>query len=290
MDAACGQRGRDHQERDNRPHEERVQDRPVEAGVEDTRYDAPAPSATTATDNRLYESAATFERQAPPPSGGRMVLPANRSQNTAESRRLETAKSQAAAAPAFKTNYTAPKPSTLIETPLTWDGASLLPGESRARRPESKQAPSFAEPQATAPAREHERQSQHEQHETPKQYETPELHEIRDQHEIQDQHQIQSGAFDRINEPLLPASASEENHAQAEEEVHQPTARQASAPGEIHKSELHEEVREFEPENASASHRVDTAAPSEFRFASVAEQEEINHEAPARGTPRSARP
>ena len=34
---------------------------------------------------------------------------------------------------AVKTNYVAPKPSTLIETPLEWDGGLLMPGESLSR-------------------------------------------------------------------------------------------------------------------------------------------------------------
>src|SRR5690348_3135048 len=46
--------------------ERRVQDQPVEAGSEDVRYDAPAPSANYAADNRLYESEAAFEHQQEP--------------------------------------------------------------------------------------------------------------------------------------------------------------------------------------------------------------------------------
>jgi ribonuclease E len=49
------------------------------------------------------------------------------------------AETQQSTASAFKPNYIAPKPSTLIESLPEWDGGSLLPGESRARRPQAAQ-------------------------------------------------------------------------------------------------------------------------------------------------------
>ncbi|HWD97555.1 MAG TPA: hypothetical protein VG345_00900, partial [Bryobacteraceae bacterium] len=140
------QRGGEQQERENRApenrvQENRVQDQQVEAGSEDTRYDAPAPSAASATDNRLYESAAAFERHAPQPSAGRTVLPGeslSKYGGAPTADRAQPRSSDAQSAPASKANYFAPKPSTLIDSPLTWDGGSLLPGESRSRRSDSR--------------------------------------------------------------------------------------------------------------------------------------------------------
>jgi ribonuclease G len=255
------QRGRDSQERENRQHEDRIQDQPVEAGVEDTRYDTPAPS-----DNRVYESAATFERHTPPPSGGRILLPGESLSKYGAKPTAETAKSQTAAAPAFKSNYNAPKPSTLIETPLTWDGSSLLPGESRARKPESRTqhttAAEPAEPRAAEPVRESELDRESELVREPELVQEPE-HEMRQEQQF--------GAFEPINEPLLPAPEHLQPAVEENNQLRQPVAHAAIE--EHHEPELHEEVHEFEPENASASHRVDTAAPSEFRVSSTTEEE-----------------
>ncbi len=149
------QRGRDNNEREASPREDQVQKRPVEAGSEEIRYDAPAPSASSPMDTRIYESEAAFERKnqtpAPPPSGGRTLLPGESLSKYGGAPAVESSKPQTAATLVIKTNYTAPKPSTLIETPQTWDGASLLPGESRAprtrSRSESTPEPAFAESQ-----------------------------------------------------------------------------------------------------------------------------------------------
>ena len=67
--------------------------------------------------------------------------------------------------------------------------------------------------------------------------------------------------------------ASEEAAAvQAEPEQAEAVA-VIEAPADSAEEETHEEVHEFEPETASASHRVDPAAPSEFRVSSLVEEE-----------------
>ncbi|HEX5236029.1 MAG TPA: Rne/Rng family ribonuclease [Silvibacterium sp.] len=254
-------RGTESRSPENRPQENRVQDEPVEAGTEEIRYDAPAPSATSAADTRLYQSEAAFERKPAPPKGDRIVLPGESLSKYGGAPAAEPARQQAAPAPAFKTNYTAPKPSTMVEVPLTWDGGSLLPGESRARKSEPRResrTESFESQHPEAPVHEPE-QSSHEEFSVP--------------------------AFEPMNQPelpappseaLLPAPAPAEEHQQTSRETHEPLEQHAHPfEAEQHSEpELHEEVHEFEPENASASHRVDIAPPSEFRVTSVAEPEQ----------------
>ena len=252
------QRGRDHQD-----HETRVQDRPVEAGTEDVRYDAPAPSAGSPIDTRVYEAEAAFERPSPPPSAGRILLPGESLSKYGGAPAAEAGKAPAVAAPAFKPSYTAPKPSTLIETPLTWDGSSLLPGESRAATRESRPVASVVEPQA----------------ETRVNTAEPEAYSVEEHEEAHGE------AFTEA-----PA-AVDEGQPQVLEEIHEPTAQEATSsidPEGHHEFEMHEEVQEFEPEHASAMHRVETAAPSEFRVSNVvdaeAAEEEV-HAAPATEAP-----
>ena len=246
--------GRDHQEGERRTHEDRVQDQPVEAGSEDVRYDAPAPSAATATDNRLYESEAAFEHQSAKGTPGRILLPGESLSRYGGAPAPETSRPQAAAAaaPAHKPNYTAPKPSTLVDAPLTWDGVSLLPGESRSRSRRGAAPTTIA---------------------------------------VEPQPEIANSTESKLLEAELPApptgampaasEVEEEVYPEAEKAEREPVAQAAIE--EHHEPELHEEVREFEPEEASASHRVEVAPPSEFRMPSVAEEQEESEE-PARDT------
>jgi ribonuclease E len=155
------------------------------------------------------------------------------------------------------------KPSTLIEAPLEWDGAGPLPGESISRY---RGAPD----------------------------ETPVLHESLAPSEVEEE-----TAYDEeiavSTENLEPHAivAGEEDAAtlhetEAQETVFTP---EVAAPAAEVVAETQEEVQssiadepltaavEFEPEEASASYRIDPAAPSEFRFAassfSVIEEEEV---------------
>jgi ribonuclease G len=268
------QRGRDGGERDNHSQDAHPQNQPVEAGSEEIPYDAPV------IDTRVDESEAAFERHTPPsrPSGGRIVLPGESLSKYGGAPTAETQKPQTTPAPAFKPSYTAPKPSTLIDAPITWDGTSLLPGESRARRPEPRPEPKsefHAEHAFTDVALE----------DSPAL--SPELETIEAHSEAQPDTHSENyvEAPQAVAEPVAAAPAAvEEPELEVVEEIHQPVAQQTLAavePDEHHEIQLHEEVHEFEPENASASHRVDTAAPSEFRVSSIAEVEEVGEQAPA---------
>jgi ribonuclease E len=154
-------------------------------------------------------------------------------------------------APPPKANVILAKPSTLIETPIEWNGDGLLPGESisRYRGPATEaSAPSHPEVEAAEPVPQQEAIPVTEQ-EYPVVYEAAVYEEV------------------TIAEPAVP-----EAEAVTEPEVEEP---RVEAQASIADEPL--AAVEFEPEEASASYRVDPSAPSEFRFASassVLEEEE----------------
>jgi ribonuclease E len=214
---------------------------------------------------------------------------------TATSAAVESA--EASPVSTFKPNYIAPKPSTLIETPISWDGGSLLPGESRALR-------SQAAPIASTPVEVEEVRI--ESHESPvTESEREEMQSEADQILAEAFHTLPTADFevaaedaDRTAVAEVPAAApeAEEKHEAAELRhaevvsepvllVHDEPEAESSAAAEVepqepeahlHAEEHHElveEVQEFEPESASASHRIDPVATSEFRLPSVEEVE-----------------
>jgi Rne/Rng family ribonuclease len=169
-------------------------------------------------------------------------------------------------APQQRANVVVAKPSTLIETPLAWDGAGPLPGESISRyrgAAEETPAPVHNEPFASAS----------EEEET------------------------------AYNEVIAVSTENLEPHAIVARGEESPTLHEAevpetvwtpevAAPEAVLIGETQEEVQsiladeplvaavEFEPEEASASYRIDPSAPSEFRFASsssslAGEEEEV---------------
>jgi Rne/Rng family ribonuclease len=154
-------------------------------------------------------------------------------------------------APQPKANVILTKPSTLIETPIEWNGDGLLPGESISRY------------RGSAP-------------ETPAPY-TPEV-EVADlvtqieatpvtEQEFPVEHEAAAYEEETVVEPAVPeAEPVTEPEVEGEVEVQATLADEPLA------------AVEFEPEVASASYRVDPSAPSEFRFASapssVLEEEE----------------
>jgi Rne/Rng family ribonuclease len=162
------------------------------------------------------------------------------------------------AAPPSRPNVVLTKPSTLIETPLEWSGEGLLPGESisRYRGPEVESPSPVASeasvyetdpiaPEEAAPLP------------TP---EAPVIHEVVGPEEV-----------------AVSAEATPEVEAVAETQEEVPQA--AEETPEVYEYVEVEEVQavllveeplaaEFEPEEASASYRVDPSAPSEFRVAS----------------------
>ncbi len=161
------------------------------------------------------------------------------------------------------------RPSTLVESPIEWDGVSVaMPGETLSRhrdRPArgaeaAAVSPVAAEPVFAEPA-------------------PPELHAV----------SSETGSIDTVFPPAHAeehASASEEGTAHAplileEEETaeEEETVPGEQTPGE-QTPEVHSDAQEeeFDPERASASHRVDPSSPSEFRLSSLFGQK---HEEPA---------
>jgi Rne/Rng family ribonuclease len=145
----------------------------------------------------------------------------------------------AAVSPAqAKANVILTKPSTLIETPIEWRGDGLLAGESisRYRGPATEApAPFHHEAEAAEPVPHQEAAPVVEQ-------EYPVVHEAAAYEEV------------TVAEPAVPEA--EDVVEQFEVEVQTSVADEPLA------------AVEFEPEEASASYRVDPSAPSEFRFAS----------------------
>jgi Rne/Rng family ribonuclease len=154
-----------------------------------------------------------------------------------------------------KANVILAKPSTLIETPIEWNGDGLLPGESISRyRGSAGEAPApvYTEPVASATTPETE----------PVVYEEPSTPEV--------------APATAHEPPVLHEAATYEEVAVAPE---------AEGAAEMQEEEVLASMAdepmmpvEFEPEEASASYRVDPAAPSEFRFSSQPSTLEVDEE------------
>jgi Rne/Rng family ribonuclease len=157
--------------------------------------------------------------------------------------------------PQPKANVILTKPSTLIETPIEWNGDGLLPGESISRyRGAAAEAPTPF-PSEVAPSSAPAVQEEETAAETLSvaAYEPPLVHEAAPYGEV-------------VEAPEVAVPAAE-----PEPVIHMSVVEEPVAP-----------PAEFEPEEASASYRVDPSAPSEFRFASpssgVLEEEEFTPE------------
>ena len=160
--------------------------------------------------------------------------------------------------PQHRANVITSKPSTLIQTPIQWTGEGLLPGESISRYRGSPDEVSAALPGAPAPVPETGRALQGETtlavenpaslensapHAIPAEgYEFPLLHE--------------TAPYEPAPE-LTVAEAADHSSAQTQEEAQTSPREESPAVAAV----------EFEPQEASASHRIDPSAPSEFRFA-----------------------
>ncbi|MEA2539464.1 MAG: hypothetical protein QOH35_830 [Acidobacteriaceae bacterium] len=167
-----------------------------------------------------------------------------------------------------KANVVLAKPSTLIETPIEWNGDGLLPGESISRYQGSAgEAPTHvhSEPAASAGTLETE---------PAEEISVPEIAAV----EAQEPPAVYEAAtYDEVAETVVAthkvaAPEGEETTEMVEEEVLASMADEPMMPVE------------FEPEEASASYRVDPSALSEFRFATppstlTEEEEELAPEA-----------
>ncbi|WP_158748222.1 Rne/Rng family ribonuclease [Acidobacterium sp. S8] len=192
------------------------------------------------------------------------------------------AKAAAAPAPA-KTNYTS-KPSTLIEGPIQWDGNSLLPGESRARRSRASEAPVVPAGEVAAVVPVVPAVDEAEAHEAFPEAVVPEFAAETVVEETPDVPVAEEPAAVAVEEPMREATSAAEN---AEEVAHSSEPEAIVEPVALVHEEEHseavetvEEEHEYDPEHASASHHVDVAAPSEFRISSDVEEIEEHIEAP----------
>jgi Rne/Rng family ribonuclease len=197
---------------------------------------------------------------APAPASAPILLPGESLSKYGGQTAATEPKSSLAAA-AVKTNSTS-KPSTLIEGPIEWDGGLLLPGESRSRQYNRRQ-------QAIVPAGEAAAV-------VPP---VPEIEATEARKAFPEaagaEHVAETSASEHLTEEMQqPAEAlAEPKRVVGPEAIAQPVplVQEEEHPENI---ETLEEVDEYEPEHASASHRVDAAAPSEYRLSSVADEAE----------------
>jgi Rne/Rng family ribonuclease len=161
------------------------------------------------------------------------------------------AKPAAPAAPQARPVAVTSKPSTLVEVPLSWDGAGPLPGESLSRyrgAPASAEAPAINNIEAHPIVVEHEgAAAEHEAARSDFFQEEPEL-----------AHPDVSVGIEPEEEASFETEESEVLSSMADEPAAPPV--------------------EFEPEEASASYRIDPVAPSEFRFSGPPFEEETLEE------------
>ncbi len=152
-----------------------------------------------------------------------------------------------AAVPTPRANVVLAKPSTLIETPIEWSGEGLLPGESISRyRGDRVEMPAPAEAAVASV-------STHEPEPAIQQEEVSEAVGIQD---VAPHEDAASFEFVPQDEPVFAAPALEaETVIRTEEDLQTGSVEEVQA-------------IEFEPEEASASYRIDPSAPSEFRFSS----------------------
>ena len=165
------------------------------------------------------------------------------------------------------------KPSTLVEVPLGWDGSGTLPGESLSRYREAPPA-TLAAPE-TAPE---EPVVQEEPYGvTPRVWEDAVAYENLTPHPVVVETEAPT-VVEEVPVEVVPVSAEPVKEAPA---VAEAVAEKYEAAPEVAAPQVAEEPAdhpvEFEPEEASASYRIDTSAPSEFRFApsTSIEEEEV---------------
>jgi Rne/Rng family ribonuclease len=136
-----------------------------------------------------------------------------------------------------KPNFTPSKPSTLIEEPLVWTGSGLLPGESLSRYRSAAVEPSHTSPAASAA-----------------QTDIPMVEDKISEPAVQPEETLPE-TRDLVDGPATDLLLGPERRDAT-------SSTSAAPPGD--------EASEYEPADASASYRVDPSAPSEFRVASPA--------------------
>jgi Rne/Rng family ribonuclease len=164
-------------------------------------------------------------------------------------------------APQPRANVVLAKPSTLIETPLEWNGDGLLPGESISR---------YRSSASESPVASH--------------ASVPEVEPVLSEETAPPETAVHEEVAAAL-EQAAPAQISETE----EEVIGAPEVLVVEEFEAVVVEDLVEEpiAAEFEPEEASASYRVDPSAPSEFRVASSSSslmEEELAPEAEVAGS------
>ncbi len=144
------------------------------------------------------------------------------------------------------------RPSTLVDVPTGWDGGAVLPGESLGRHRRSGSSSGNGQPTETRSAVAE-----------PMVEETSAARNVVDVPAV---HEPPVESLDAAPPPIAQTSSVEDQVPGTSADTAQETILETT-----------EEVHEYEPEEASASHRVESPR-SEFRFASVEEENEILEE------------
>jgi Rne/Rng family ribonuclease len=156
------------------------------------------------------------------------------------------------------------RPSTLVEVPTGWDGGAVLPGESLSRhRGQDPQRPATRQPATSA-----ESTGAVESPEPSVEAESAWTHEPIESAEPSEPPEVEAPA------PWDLAAAVPQVPTPVDAAVAQS---QAEVAGEASEPETIEEVHEYEPDEASASHRVEPHR-SEMRFGGPVEEEVIEEE------------
>ena len=209
---------------------------PEEFGSISIEAEAETPSAEPVRDDRGGRRERGRQQQAP----ATITLPGEALQKYGQQpAQAERQANASANQPEVRPSQVTVRPSTLVEHPIVWDGVSVaLPGETLSRHRERPGG--HTEPIELAAA----------------------------EQEAASELQPVSSGHAAIDTAFPPAQAGEpaplvlEEEEMEEEEVEEEVAPDTLMP------EVHGEA-EFDPENASASHRVDPSSPSEFRLSSL---------------------
>jgi ribonuclease G len=151
------------------------------------------------------------------------------------------------------------KPTTLVDVPTGWDGGAVLPGETLSRHRRAASSAGYGEPSASAAPRSAVAQAQLESSVATAEEPISVHHTEARQHHLEVPEPAETLAAPTPQAVANPPAA-----------LHEPEWASQSL-------ETIEEVQEYEPEDASASHRVESPR-SEFRFASADEEETVEEQ------------
>jgi Rne/Rng family ribonuclease len=186
----------------------------------------------------------------------------------------EAEKAAPAAKPARPSGFA--KPSTLIETPIEWDGSGLMPGESISRHRTREPEPEVQETRTTERTTDFGQSDEFEVVEETLEFD-PEPHGGAPEFEAG---QTEEELVELEMEETVSARTSEES---ATETVEVTTTFDAQSATEV----VTEETTEAEPTEGEAAHRIDPIAPTGFRLFGFGKKKEAEESA-ASVTPKSS--